>query len=95
MGCGARFAGKELCDRKEYRVLTVDVTYTIARKAVDTSGDAQWVLTVCGASRTLVVAHLCDGESNLEFVGLLMVIIPDHAKSSVEFVCQNKVNWRP
>ena len=31
---------KKLCDRKEYRVFTVDVAYTIARTVVDTIGDA-------------------------------------------------------
>ena len=82
---------KQCLELGEYRVLTVDVTYKTAKKAISgTVPDHQGILTVCGASRTLLAAAACLGEGPDEIIAQLTTLIPATARGQVEFVCLDR-----
>merc|ERR1711940_457181 len=84
-----------LAEQGEYDILTVDVTYKIVAKQVtaakkSTSG----VLTVCGASRTLLGAVLCEGEGPHTVIEKLSTIVPPRVRERVRFVVLDKIDAR-
>ena len=76
-----------LAEQGEYDILTVDVTYKIAAKQVAAAKNStSGVLTVCGASRTLLGAVLCEGEGPHTVIEKLTAIVPPHVRGRVRFV---------
>ena len=82
-----------LADRGEYDILTVDVSYKVAAKQVAGAKSAKsGVLTVCGASRTLLGAVLCEAEAPDTIKEKLEEVVPAHVRERVRFVVLDKVD---
>ena len=81
-----------LAQSGEYRILTVDVTFKTAMKCIDRNSSNTGVLTVVGATRTLLMAKIIERENMDNVIDALRDGIPARAKGQVQFLCLDKLD---